>query len=286
MTSVLEMQRAVTSHSWLLFWFLFRSRGGHTMNHQSIILFLLFYFTAWYLIAAFLKNASYVDVGWGMGFFLLSLFVQLTVSKPLGWILFAMVFVWGARLSTHIFRRNFKKPEDYRYANFRKNWGKSYALRSYFQLFLFQGVLMYLISLANIQGQSVAKQQSLPLIILGVLVYFTGFGLESIADTQLRKHIRDPKNKGKLIQSGVWKYSRHPNYFGEAVLWWGIYLVSLGLGAPVWTILSPIVITLLIRYVSGVPMLEERLKKYAGYETYVKNTSIFIPNIPKKGETK
>jgi steroid 5-alpha reductase family enzyme len=145
---------------------------------------------------------------------------------------------------------------------------------------------MYLISVANIQGQSIAKLASLPLIILGIFVYSAGLGLESIADTQLRNHIHNPKNKGMLIQTGVWKYSRHPNYFGESVLWWGIYIVSLGLGAPIWTILSPILITLMVRYVSGVPMLEERLKKYPGYETYVKNTSIFIPNLPKKGETK
>ncbi len=256
------------------------------MNHTWILLFLLLYFTLAYLLSAYLKNASYVDVGWGMGFFLLSLFVQINVNRPLGWILFVMVFIWGARLSLHILRRNFKKPEDYRYANFRKNWGKSYALRSYFQLFLFQGVLMYLISLANIHGQSIATLKYIPLVVLGMIVYLFGLGLESTADTQLRNHIRDPKNKGKLIQSGVWKYSRHPNYFGESVLWWGVWLVSIGLGAPLWTFVSPLIITLMVRYVSGVPMLEERLKRYAGYETYVKNTSIFLLKMPKKGETK
>lgn len=254
------------------------------MNHQWILLFLLFYFTVWYLIAAYLKNASYVDVGWGMGFFLVSLLVQLRMNHPLGWILFAMVFLWGSRLSLHILRRNFKKPEDYRYANFRKNWGRSYVVRSYFQLFLLQGVLMYLISIANIQGQSNATLKYSPLLVIGLTVYLLGLGLESIADAQLRRHIRNPKNKGKLIQSGLWKYSRHPNYFGESVLWWGIYLVSVGLGAPLWTIISPIVITLLVRYVSGIPLLEERLKRYAGYESYVENTSIFILKMPKKGK--
>jgi steroid 5-alpha reductase family enzyme len=256
------------------------------MNHQIILLFLFIYFTAWYLLAFYLKNASYVDVGWGAGFFLLSLLVQLTINKPMGWILFVMVFIWGARLSSHILRRNFKKPEDYRYANFRKAWGKSYALRSYFQLFLFQGILMYLISIANIQGQSIATLTYLPLIILGILVYSAGLGLESVADSQLRRHIRDPKNKGKLIQNGAWRYSRHPNYFGESLVWWGVYIVSIGLGAPLWTSISPIIITLLVRFVSGVPLLEERLKRYVGYEAYVKNTSIFIPRMPRKGESK
>lgn len=256
------------------------------MNHQWILLFLLLYFTAWYLLAAYIKNASYVDVGWGMGFFLLSLFVQFNVNKPLGWILFAMTFVWGVRLSSHILRRNFKKPEDYRYANFRKAWGKSYALRSFFQLFMFQGLLMYLISIANIQGQSQASLVYAPLVVIGLLVYLIGLGLESVADAQLRKHVANPSNKGRLIRTGVWKYSRHPNYFGESIVWWGVYLVSVGIGAPLWTIFSPILITLLVRYVSGVPMLEERLKRYAGYETYVAQTSIFIPKLPKKGETK
>jgi steroid 5-alpha reductase family enzyme len=126
------------------------------MDHRYILLFLLVYFSLWYLIAMILKNASYVDVGWGMGFVLTSLLVQLKANHPLGWILVIMISLWGIRLSTHIFNRNFKKPEDYRYANFRKTWGKSYELRSYFQLFLLQGFLMYLISIANIDGQSKA----------------------------------------------------------------------------------------------------------------------------------
>jgi steroid 5-alpha reductase family enzyme len=193
------------------------------------------------------------------------------------------VFLWGVRLSSHILRRNFGKPEDYRYANFRKAWGKSYFLRSFIQLFMLQGVLMYLISVANIQGQSQATLTLYPLLLIGIVVYLLGLGLESIADSQLRKHIAKPENKGKLIRTGVWKYSRHPNYFGESIVWWGVYLVSVALGAPLWTIFSPMLITLLVRYVSGVPMLEERLKRYAGYETYVAETSIFIPKLPKKG---
>jgi steroid 5-alpha reductase family enzyme len=256
------------------------------MDHQYILLFLLIYFSLWYLIALVLKNASYVDVGWGMGFVLLSLWVQLKSTHPLGWILVIMVSIWGIRLSAHIFKRNFKKPEDYRYANFRKTWGKSYALRSYFQLFLLQAFLLYLISIANIVSQSIATLVYLPVVLSGMLLFALGLSLESIADAQLKKHVGDPQNKGHLMQSGLWTYSRHPNYFGEAMLWWGIYLVSIGFGAPLWTILSPIVITLLVRYVSGVPMLEERLKRYPEYADYIKQTSIFIPRMPKKGETK
>jgi len=254
------------------------------MNHIHIIAFLLVYFSAWYALTTYLKNAGYIDVGWGMGFFLLSLFVQLNINKPLGWLLFLMTFLWGARLSLHIFKRNYKKPEDFRYANFRKQWGKTYFVRAYFQLFLFQGLLMYIISVANILGQSAATLTSLPLVIFGILVYTIGMLFESIGDAQLKAHTQNPANKGKLIQTGLWKYTRHPNYFGESVLWFGVYFVALGLGAPIWAILSPITITLIIRYVSGVPMLEARLKKYAGYEEYVKNTSIFIPRLPRKGE--
>jgi steroid 5-alpha reductase family enzyme len=254
------------------------------MDHRYILLFLLIYFSIGYLIATILKNASYIDVGWGMGFVLTSLLVQLKANHPLGWILVIMISIWGIRLSTHIFQRNFKKPEDYRYANFRKSWGKAYALRSYFQLFLLQGLLMYLISIANIVSQNMAVLVSIPLVISGILLFAFGLSLESIADAQLKKHVGDPQNKGRLIQSGLWKYSRHPNYFGEALVWWGIYLVSIGFGAPLWTILSPIVITLLVRYVSGVPMLEERLKRYPEYADYVRQTSIFIPKMPKKGK--
>jgi len=124
---------------------------------------------------------------------------------------------------------------------------------------------------------------SLPLLIFGILIYLIGLTIETIADRQLKSHVTNPNKKGTLIDTGLWKYSRHPNYFGESVVWWGIYLTSVSLGAPLWTVLSPILITLLVRYVSGVPMLEKRLTRYPGYEEYVRKTSIFIPLPNKKG---
>ena len=253
------------------------------MNHLSILTVLWIFFTIFYFIAKQTKNAGLVDIGWGIGFVVVSAWVQFNQNKTSGWILFLMILLWGGRLAFHLFKRNVGKPEDYRYAAFRRDWGKNYELRAYFQIFMLQGVLMYGVSVASIFGQQSAALLSLPLLILGVLIYLIGLTIETIADRQLKSHVTNPSKKGTLIDTGLWKYSRHPNYFGESVVWWGIYLTSVSLGAPLWTVLSPILITLLVRYVSGVPMLEKRLTRYPGYETYVRKTSIFIPLPNKKG---
>lgn len=246
------------------------------MNFITQIAILFVYFTAWYLFTSYIKNAGYIDVGWGIGFVVLSIYnliVQPTIS---GALFVLLVAAWGLRLSFHIFKRNYKKKEDYRYANFRKEWGSSFYLRAYFQLFLFQGLLMFLISISFTYGQLSQQPANLPLLILGLLVYSAGWLIETIADKQLKDHIA-AQTKPSLCRSGLWKYSRHPNYFGEAVIWWGIYVVSLAYGAPVWTIMSPMTITYLLRFVSGVPMLEKRMAKYEEFEDYKKKTSVFIP---------
>jgi steroid 5-alpha reductase family enzyme len=254
------------------------------MNITTIILVLLVYFTLWYIVAQIMNNAGIIDIGWGSGFVLLAILQQLSTGFDSGWLLTAMVFVWGVRLSWHIAKRNLGKPEDFRYANFRREWGSTYLVRSYFQLFLFQGLLMGIISVAHLMGQTQEGQLFTPLAIVGVFIYLLGFSIEAIGDAQLKAHVSNPKNRGTLIRTGLWKYSRHPNYFGEAVLWWGIYLVAVAYGAPWWTFFSPLTITLLVRYVSGVPMLEKRMEKYPDFESYRKSTSIFALWFNKKGD--
>ncbi len=252
------------------------------MNITTIVFVLFVYFTAWYIVAQIMKNAGIIDIGWGAGFVLLALIQQMFTGSTSGWVLTVMVLVWGVRLSWHIGKRNLGKPEDFRYANFRKEWGSTYLVRSFFQLFMFQGLLMGIISVAHLMGQTQEGLILTPLAIVGILVYLLGFSIEAIGDAQLKAHVNNSKSKGTLIRTGLWKYSRHPNYFGEAVLWWGIYLVAVAYGAPWWTFFSPLTITLLVRYVSGVPMLEKRMEKYPDFVSYRKSTSIFILWFNKK----
>jgi len=246
----------------------------------AIILFA--YFTLWYVFAVILKNSSIVDIGWGLGFVVLAVysFIQ-NITLPSA-VITAIVSIWGFRLAYHIFGRNFKKPEDFRYANFRKEWGKTYYIRAYFQLFLFQGLLMFLISLSLLYANSAAKIEIYPLFFIGSAVWVIGFFFEVVGDLQLKRFIKNPNNKGKLIDTGLWQYTRHPNYFGEATMWWGIFLMALACNAPFFTVISPITITFIIRFVSGVPMLEKSLEKKPGFNEYKKRTNIFIPWLPKE----
>jgi steroid 5-alpha reductase family enzyme len=192
-----------------------------------------------------------------------------------------LVTVWGVRLAWHIAVRNHAKPEDHRYAAWRASW-KYFYLRSYVQIFLLQGVFLYVILLPV---TFIHASEFVPLTLLdaaGALVWFVGFFFESIGDRQLKNFLNDPHNKGKIMDRGLWAYSRHPNYFGEVLQWWGIFLIALSLPYGYATIVGPLLITCLILFVSGVPMLE---KKYAGrpdFEAYKKRTSMFVPMPQKK----
>lgn len=252
------------------------------------VLFIFIYMTLVFILSLIKKNAGIVDIAWGLGFVLVvavhlvrnNLFQQL--SEPRRILIAALVFIWGARLSWHIYKRNRGRPEDYRYAGWRQKWGKNFVLRSYFQVFMLQGFFMLLILTPALL---VLKSRSGPLNlldILGLAVWLAGFFFEAAADAQLRAFKKNTENKGHIITTGLWKYSRHPNYFGESVMWWGVFLIALSVPRGWLGIISPLTITLLLTRVSGVPLLE---KKYAGnaeFEAYKARTSAFFPLPPKK----
>jgi len=252
--------------------------------HLLSILFVLVYMTIVWVVSLALRNSSIVDIFWGAGFVVLHWFYfTLTPEGFLGrkLLLGGMVTIWGLRLSLHILRRNWRKPEDFRYQNWRKEAGSQWWWKSFFKVFFLQGVLMWLISAPLLAAQFSPNPAKLILLDYFVLlVWGVGFYFEAVGDWQLKRFIANPDNKGKIMRFGVWRYTRHPNYFGDATQWWGYFLVALSAGGW-WTIFSPILMTFLLVRVSGVAMLEKSMSAKPGYEEYIRSTSPFIPWFPR-----
>lgn len=242
------------------------------------------YFSALFLIGTSLRNNSIVDIGWGIGFVLLA-WILLFLRLPLTLVrttITLLVSLWGIRLFYHILKRNRGKPEDFRYVAFRKAWGKWAVPRAFLQVYMLQGLFMFMIALPFILEGGDSARVNVVLFGLGLLIFMTGFAFESVGDAQLKAFIRDPANKGKIMTNGLWRYTRHPNYFGEATLWWGIFLIARSGGVSPAAILGPVTITMLLLFVSGVPLLERDMKNREGYPEYAQKTSIFFPWFPKK----
>lgn len=250
------------------------------MNSYTIALAILFlYFSIFFLIAQRLRNNSIVDIGWGTGFVFVAWATFLTHLSFQSLLIPILVSIWGLRLTSHIYRRNHGKPEDFRYVAMRKRWGNRVAINAFFKVFMLQGVLLYIVSLAVIGAGSALLY---PLFgIFGLLLWGIGFYFEAVGDKQLKDFLKVPANKGHVIQTGLWRLTRHPNYFGEAVLWWGLFLIAIGFGAPLFSIIAPITIHTLVRFVSGVPLLEKRYAGNSEYQAYALETPIFTPFLKK-----
>ena len=249
----------------------------------SVALVVFIYFFIFFLVAQVIKNNSIVDMGWGAGFVVIALYAIIAqnafVERNI--ILTVLVAVWGGRLTYYILKRNWGKPEDFRYAKWRREWGRWLVPRAFFQVFMLQGFLMLVIGYPIIVVNASPVPGLNLLDIMGLLVWVTGFFFESVADKQMAEFKKDPSNKGRIIRVGLWKYSRHPNYFGEATMWWGIFLLSLSVPLGWSAIISPLSITLLLLYVSGVPMLEKKYKDNPEFQEYAKVTNRFFPWFPK-----
>ena len=246
------------------------------------------YMTAWFVVALLRKDNSIADIAWGLGFVLVavatffrrgSLFLPLLVT--------ALVLVWGIRLSLHILVRNRKRGEDPRYAEWRRKWGRSFLWRSYLQVFLLQGFFLLVISspviLVNTyRGDYTQGSQGSEFWLAGALLWCVGFFFEVVGDAQLARFKRDPANRGRIMTRGLWRATRHPNYFGESLMWWGIFLVALEIPGGWMTVASPVLITFLLVKVSGVPLLEKRYAGNPEFEDYARRTSAFFPWFPKK----
>jgi steroid 5-alpha reductase family enzyme len=252
------------------------------MNYYLILALCVFaYMTCWFIISLIKKRNDVADIAWGLGFIMvawISFFLSGYSFTAL--IVNILITIWGSRLALHIYFRNKNKPEDTRYMEWRKTW-KNFYIRSFLQVFMLQGLFLYLISLPVIFINHLVSTNFGIIEFVGLLVWGVGFYFESTGDRQLKEFISNPQNKGKLMDKGLWRYSRHPNYFGEVTQWWGIFIIALSIPNSIFTIIGPLTITTLILFVSGVPLLEKKYEGRPDFEEYKKRTSIFIPLPPK-----
>ncbi len=252
---------------------------------QAFLVIMIIMTLLW-IVSIIIRNVSIVDIFWGTGFVITCVYYFLNThgndSRKI--ILMTLVAIWGIRLSVYLAWRNLGKGEDFRYREFRRKYGeKRYWWISYFQTFLLQGVLMWLIS-APLLGAQFYGQDSLPGIpdYTGILLWITGFVFETGGDLQLARFRSDNTNKGKVLDTGFWHYTRHPNYFGDSAVWWAYGLLCTGAGSFL-PVLGSVLMTALIIKVSGVVLLEKSLNQQKpDYRDYIERTSSFFPWFPKK----
>jgi steroid 5-alpha reductase family enzyme len=238
-----------------------------------------------WLVSLAIKNASIVDIVWGLGFVAVAWAVRLTEDGVVARqnLLVVMVSLWGLRLGGYLFWRNHGKGEDYRYRAMRKHWGARFPIVSLLTVFALQGTLMWTVSLGVQLAQGSDSPDLGVLALLGVLLWLVGVFFETVGDAQLARFKKDPANAGQVMNRGLWRFTRHPNYFGDACVWWGIALVAAETGPGRWGLLGAAVMNVLLVRVSGVALLEKSLsKRKPGYEEYVRRTSSFFPLPPKK----
>ncbi|MCX7836322.1 MAG: DUF1295 domain-containing protein [bacterium] len=238
------------------------------------------YFTWIWFLSVFKKDVSIVDIAWGIGFLLLALLHFLLQPPTLrGTVVLLLTSIWAVRLSGHIYLRHRGKPEDARYRKWREEGGSSWWWQSYFRVFLLQAAILWIVARPLAVSISAASTAWQLWDSLAVLLWAIGFGFELIGDCQLVRFLKQP-DRPPFLRTGLWRYTRHPNYFGEAVLWWGFGLFAVSVG-EVWALVSPILITVLLRFFSGVPLLETSMMKKEGYADYCKTTNAFFPWFPK-----
>jgi steroid 5-alpha reductase family enzyme len=230
------------------------------------------------------RDVSIVDSLWSL-LFLLGLAVYLMVSAshgPRALPLLLLVTAWSLRLSLHITIRNHGQPEDRRYQAIRANNQPHFWLKSLYIVFLFQGLLAWVICLPVIAAVS-GQTSPGPLDYAGLALWITGMIFETVGDYQLSRFRRSATADGAVLDTGLWRYTRHPNYFGEAVIWWGFYLIALSAGAW-WTLFAPLLMTFLLLRVSGVSLLEKDIAdRRPDYRDYVRRTNAFLPGRPVNG---
>ncbi len=244
---------------------------------------LLIVMHAAFALALALEDNSIVDVVYGLAFVLAcwSAYLPFGVGHPRQLLALTLVTVWGVRLALHVFVRKRGKGEDFRYRQWREEWGRSFLWRSYLQIFLLQGAVVFFVALPVLLVIDRPGTGLGWLDLLGLLLWGFGFAFEALGDWQLLRFKQDPANRGRIMQTGLWRYTRHPNYFGEATLWWGLFLIALGAPYGVLAVISPVLIAFLLLKVSGIPMLEAKYEGNPEFEAYRERTNAFFPGRPR-----
>jgi steroid 5-alpha reductase family enzyme len=241
--------------------------------------------TTW-LVSVVRRDASIVDIVWGLGFVVVSwvLVASLEADRPRQFLLAGLTTVWGLRLAGYLARRNLGKGEDFRYQSMRRRWGARFPVVSLVTVFGLQGVIMWIVSLPLQYGSADPDPGIGPVAVMGIMVWLVGLVFETVGDAQLARFKADPANAGKVMDRGLWSLTRHPNYFGDSMVWWGIGIVAAETGSGVIGLAGPLVMMFFLMRVSGVPMLERSLmKRREGYAEYAARTSAFFPRPPRAG---
>lgn len=258
------------------------------LTFTVVLLCVVGFMAAMFAVSRFLKRTDVVDAAWGPAFVVAagSAFIsnrfELSPGFNVQTLVTVLVIIWALRLGYAIGRRLLTKPEDRRYVNLRRQWKGNEPLNTFVRIFLVQAVLATVISGAVIHVNLSPAAQLGAFAYIGGVIWLVGFFFEAVGDWQLKRHLAEPRNKGKLMTAGLWQYTRHPNYFGEATMWWGIFIVALQTPYGWLGIITPVVITYLLLFVSGVPMTEKTFEGRPGWKAYQKRTSKFFPLPPNK----
>lgn len=239
-------------------------------------LLLLAYMTVGFGVAYSRKRLNTVDAAWGLGFVLVGWAAAVQASSARSLVVAVLISIWGLRLSSHIWQRNRDRDDDQRYVELTKKWRGNYWLQAYIRIFLLQGALIWLVSLPVVMATGLQLAGWSWLTIVGGLIWLVGFVIEAAADRQLSNFLGQPGHP-KVLQTGLWRYSRHPNYFGELTQWWGIGLIALQASYGWIGLLGPLALSYLILFVSGIPPIEKRHAADPNYREYRQRTSVLIP---------
>ena len=259
--------------------------SGHVDVLATAALAILVIVVATWIVSLVLTDASIIDIVWGAGFVAVAV-VSAVVGDGDGQrstLLIVLVGIWGIRLAAYLWWRNHGSGEDPRYQAMRRRAGDSFATRSLVTVFLLQGVLMWMVSLPIQLAMTPTEPEGVgALAVAGVVLWGIGIFFEVVGDAQLARFRADPHNAGQVMDKGLWRYTRHPNYFGDFCVWWGIFLVAAETTDARFGVIGPIVMTVLLVRVSGVALLERSItKRRPGYEEYAATTSSFFPRPPK-----
>jgi steroid 5-alpha reductase family enzyme len=237
-----------------------------------------------FVISIIIQRNDIADVAWGTGIFIVAIVNYVTgTHTDISLLLTVLAGLWGLRLTVRIFLRNRKKNEDFRYKKWRDEWGELFYVRSYLQVYLLQGLLMVFVGYTFIHTNVYGENSTLNLVtIIGLLIWVVGYFFEVIGDWQLDTFLKNKPVAGTILSNGLWKYTRHPNYFGEVTMWWGLWLIIATLPLSFIALMSPLTITFLILKVSGIPLLEKNFSNNPQFQEYKKRTSAFFPLPPKK----